>query len=210
MTRAAVFLDRDGTLNHDPGYVHRVADLRLLDGVIEGLSRIQSLGFELVITTNQSGVARGYFSEQQMQAFNQALIERLGENGIQIASVYHCPYHRDGTGVYRSESTWRKPAPGMILAAAAEHGFHLPASFAIGDKPSDVAAGRAAGCRTILLRDVTERPSAAQLAIRPDYEATDMPDAARFIEQTRRLATSGRPTPSQPHFPGRQSKGSVR
>ncbi len=155
--RHAVFLDRDGTLVRDSGFVHRVEDLELLDGAVEGLRRMAALGLRLVIATNQSGVARGRFSEAQMQAFNDALCLRLAAEGIEILAVYACVFHpTEGLGRYRRDSPLRKPRPGMLLAAAAEHGLELAGSFTVGDRLSDVAAGRAAGCRTVLLRSRLE------------------------------------------------------
>jgi D-glycero-D-manno-heptose 1,7-bisphosphate phosphatase len=184
--KRAVFLDRDGTLNRDRGFVHRVEDLELLDGVPQGLARMAALGFELVITTNQSGIARGYFTEAEMHAFNAALCERLRSQDVDIAAIYYCPFHpTEGIGPYRRESELRKPRGGMLLAAARERGLDLSASFAIGDKHSDVLAGKAAGCRTILLRGAKAATSAADG--RPDFLAADLNEAAAVIERTTRL-----------------------
>lgn len=181
--RRAIFLDRDGTINHDPGFVHRVADLELLPGVVEGLRRMMAAGYLLVIVSNQSGVARGMFSEAQMHAFNAALLERLAAAGVSIEAVYCCPFHRDATvTAYRQDSPLRKPSPGMLLQAMAEHGIDLAASFAVGDKRSDVAAGRAAGCRTILLRTGAAGSDAEAANVEPDFVADDLIAAAEIIE----------------------------
>ncbi len=182
--RRAVFLDRDGTLNRDVGYAHRVEDLQLLDNATAGLARIQALGFELFITTNQSGIARGYFTEAQMHDFNQAMLQQLREAGIVIRAIYFCPFHpTGGFGLYRCDSPLRKPRPGMILQAAAEHDLDLAASFAIGDKMSDIVAGQAAGCRTILLETGAAGTGEPGLVAEPDFVAADMLEAARFIER---------------------------
>jgi D-glycero-D-manno-heptose 1,7-bisphosphate phosphatase len=182
--RRAIFLDRDGTLNADVGFTHRVEDLRLLDGVVAGLGQLERLGYLLIITTNQSGIARGYFGEAQMRAFNAALVEQLRSHGITIAAIYFCPFHPTaGRGAYRRDSPLRKPNSGMILAAAADHQLDLAASFAIGDKTSDVVAGRAAGCRTILLRCRTDVFQQGNLSARPDFVAADLVEAARFIKR---------------------------
>jgi D-glycero-D-manno-heptose 1,7-bisphosphate phosphatase len=195
LKRRAIFLDRDGTLNADVGFTHRVCDLRLLDGVVPGLKHLQQLGYRLIITTNQSGIARGYFGEAQMHAFNAALVEQLGSHGITIAGIYFCPFHpSEGQGAYRRDSPLRKPAPGMILRAAAEQGLDLAASFAIGDKTSDVAAGRAAGCGTILLRSKAGEASQAEPPDRPDFTAADLVEAARFIERIARPQTGVSPS----------------
>jgi D-glycero-D-manno-heptose 1,7-bisphosphate phosphatase len=178
----AVFLDRDGTLTEDRGYTYRVEDLRLLPGVVDGLRRLDRLGFRLVITTNQSGVARGYFTEAQAEAFHVALVARLAAAGVPVAAVYSCPFHPTaGVGPYRRESELRKPRPGMILRAAAEHGLDLAASYAVGDKRGDVAAGRAAGCRTILLRTGTAGAGEPELVVEPDWVADDLAAAAAII-----------------------------
>lgn len=184
MTRRAIFLDRDGTLNVDGGFTHRVEDLRLVEGVVEGLGRLGDLGFQLIITTNQSGIARGYFSRSDMHAFNAALVARLRACGISIAAIYYCPFHpTEGIGRYRCDSPLRKPKPGMILRAAAQHGIELAASFAIGDKASDIMAGQAAGCRTILARKGSRGHTEEGSAARPDFLAADLVEAARFVEQ---------------------------
>jgi len=185
MTRPrAVFLDRDGTLNRDVGYAHRVEELDLIENVVAGLVRIQALGFELFITTNQSGIARGYFSQAAMHAFNQAMLQQLSDAGIVIRAVYFCPFHpTEGVGSYRRDSPLRKPRPGMIAQAAAEHDLDLAASFVIGDKKSDVVAGRAAGCRTILLKTGAAGGGEPDLVAEPDFVAADLLDAARYLER---------------------------
>jgi D-glycero-D-manno-heptose 1,7-bisphosphate phosphatase len=185
LLKRAVFLDRDGTLNRDEGYVYKVEHLELLPNVVAGLRQLASLGYELIIATNQSGIARGYFTEAEMHAFNRALCDRLEREGVRIAAVYYCPFHPTaGIGPYRRESTFRKPQSGMLLMASAERGINLRASFAIGDKASDIAAGRGADCRTILLSGQLSQAELKQAA--PDYVAHDLLDAARYIERTNR------------------------
>jgi D-glycero-D-manno-heptose 1,7-bisphosphate phosphatase len=179
----AVFLDRDGTLNRDVGFVHRVGDLELLDHVVAGLERMAALGFQLFITTNQSGVARGHFTEADMQAFNQVLCQQLHAHEIQIAGIYCCVFHPEGLGAYRRDSPLRKPRPGMIRKAASEHDLDLPASFTVGDKMSDVLAGQAAGCRTILLAGGAQRQPAGELTAQPDFTAANLVEAAEWIER---------------------------
>jgi len=188
----AIFLDRDGTLNEDLGYTHEVERLRLLPGVVPGLKQLAALGFRLVIVTNQSGIARGRFSLDDMRRFNDALCGRLAGEGIEIAAVYHSPYHpTEGVGPYRRDSECRKPRPGMLLAAARDLALDLPASFAIGDKISDVAAGRAAGCRTILVQTGRAGQGEPELTARPDAVARDLVHAAQLIAQW--------PASPQPH-----------
>jgi D-glycero-D-manno-heptose 1,7-bisphosphate phosphatase len=178
-----VILDRDGTLVVDTGFVHRVTDLRLLDGVVPGLRRLAALEFRLVIATNQSGVARGLFSEADMQAFNEALCRRLRAEGITIEAVYCSTVHpTEGIGKYRCDSPLRKPRPGMILQAAAEHDLDLAASYVVGDKKSDIVAGQAAGCRTVLLATGAGGRGEEELSAQADHLAADMQAAAEWIE----------------------------
>ncbi|MFY9510920.1 MAG: HAD family hydrolase [Rubrivivax sp.] len=151
----AVFLDRDGVLVHDGGYVHRVQDLRLLPGVVEGLLRLQAVGYKLVVVTNQSGIARGFYGEAEYQAFTSALTEMLGHHGVTLAAVYHCPHLPDAdVPAYAQHCDCRKPAPGMVLRALQALDIDPAASVMIGDRRSDLQAGRAAGiARCVLIRD---------------------------------------------------------
>ena len=142
----AVFLDRDGVLNRDTGYPHREHDLELIPGAAEAVRLLNRHGFFTVIVTNQSGVARGMFRTDQMDAFNALLVRRLQTAGAVIGAVYACPYHASAI-----EDRWRhpdhpdrKPNPGMILRAAADHRLDLKRSFMIGDKPSDMEAAKRA------------------------------------------------------------------
>jgi D-glycero-D-manno-heptose 1,7-bisphosphate phosphatase len=184
MSNRAIFLDRDGTINRDAGYVHCAQHLRLIDNAVAGLSRMSAMGFSLIIVTNQSGVARGYFTEADVQAFHRALESRLQADGIEIAAIYYCPFHPTaGLDAYRQDSPLRKPQSGMLLRAAAEHGIDLAASYMIGDRKSDVLAGAAAGCRTILMRTGPAGEFEAGLAARPDFVAHDLRAAALTIER---------------------------
>jgi D-glycero-D-manno-heptose 1,7-bisphosphate phosphatase len=182
VNKRAVFLDRDGTLVRDAGFTHRVNDLDLLDHVVAGLARMAAMGFRLIIATNQSGIARGYFTESQMQAFHAALVDRLRTEGVEIAAVYFCPFHpTEGLGPYRRDSPLRKPSDGMLRQAAAEHGLDLGASFAVGDKKSDVLAGKKAGCRTILVRTGAGGLGEPELTAQPDFVAAHLLEAAHYI-----------------------------
>jgi D-glycero-D-manno-heptose 1,7-bisphosphate phosphatase len=197
-----VILDRDGTLVADNGFVHRVEDLRLLDGVVPGLRRLAELGFRLVIATNQSGVARGLFGEADMQAFNDALCRRLADEGITIEAVYCCTVHpTEGIGQYRCDSPLRKPQPGMILQAAEEHELDLAASYVIGDKKSDILAGQAAGSRTVLLATGAGGRGEVTLSAEADYSEADLVVAARWIELDMRPATVPGATQLRIHNP---------
>lgn len=143
----AVFLDRDGVLIEDTGYPHLEEHLRLTPGAPEAVRRLNALGYLCVIVTNQSGVARGLFTEDQMKGFNALLVRRLAARGAVIGAVYACPYHSEGRveAYLHPDHPDRKPNPGMILRATADHGIDLKRSFLIGDQPSDLEAARRAG-----------------------------------------------------------------
>ena len=146
-SRPAVFLDRDGVLIPDSGYPHLDEHLVLIPGAAEAVRRLNEAGYLIVIVTNQSGVARGMFSEDRMHTFNALLVERLAEQGARIDAVYACPYHRDAVDPkwLHPDHPDRKPNPGMILRAVADHHIDPTRSFLIGDRPSDVEAARRAG-----------------------------------------------------------------
>ena len=144
--RPAVFLDRDGTLNEDTGYVHRIADFRWLPGAIEGIRRLNEAGFYVFVVTNQAGVARGTYSEYDVKALHSWVQEQLRGQGARIDDFRYCPYHLDGSvEAYRRLDEWRKPAPGMLLNLIEHWPIDVTHSVMIGDKDLDVEAGHAAG-----------------------------------------------------------------
>lgn len=142
----AVFLDRDGVLIEDSGYPHLEEHLVLIPGAVEAVRRLNTLGYLVVVVTNQSGVARGLFSEEQMHAFNTLLVRRLAGKGARIGAVYSCPFHNEARdpAYFHADHPDRKPNPGMILKAVAEHGIDPARSFLIGDRQSDMEAARRA------------------------------------------------------------------
>lgn len=146
-SRPAVFLDRDGVLIEDSGYPHREADLILMPGAARAVAAINAAGALAIIVTNQSGVARGLFSLEQMEAFNTLLVERLASDGGRIDAVYACPFHAEAVDdrFRHPEHPDRKPNPGMILKAARDHGVDLSRSLLIGDRTSDLEAAQRAG-----------------------------------------------------------------
>ncbi|QHL90219.1 D-glycero-beta-D-manno-heptose 1,7-bisphosphate 7-phosphatase [Sphingomonas changnyeongensis] len=137
--KRAAFLDRDGVINLDHGYIGRPEDFELCPGVPEALQRLRDNGFALIVVTNQSGIGRGYFAESDYQAVTQRMVSALAGHGLELAAVMHCPHTPD------AGCTCRKPQPGLILSAAARLGIDLHRSAMFGDKTSDVTAGRAAG-----------------------------------------------------------------
>ena len=164
----AVFLDRDGTIIVDKNYMADPAEIELLPGAVRGLRRLQEAGFLLIIVTNQSGIARGYFTEQALHEVHRRLLEILEGEGIQIAGIYYCPHGPE------DDCFCRKPKPGLLLDAAAEHGVDLYKSAMVGDSLRDTQAGMAAGCGlNILLRDASAPP--------PCVSAPDLPAAAERV-----------------------------
>ena len=152
MKRATVFLDRDGTLIEDAGYVHLAQDLVVLPGVIDGLQRLKTAGFLLVVVTNQSGVARGYYSEAVVEEFHRSLNAALGPAAA-IDAFYYCPYHPDATlAEYRRDSVLRKPAIGMFEQARADFAISPQDSYMVGDRLSDIEFGQRAGLMPVLVR----------------------------------------------------------
>lgn len=150
--RRAVFLDRDGTLIEDRHYLADPAGLVLLPGVPEALRRFRRLGFLLVVVSNQSGVARGLMTEEDVRAVNGALEEALRCEGVGVDGIYYCPHHpSEGSPPYRMVCPCRKPAPGMVLAAARELDISLPASVMVGDKADDLRLGLDLGMPTYLV-----------------------------------------------------------
>lgn len=146
-TVPAVFLDRDGVLIEDGGYPHLEQHLVVIPGAPEAVRRLNALGYLVVIVTNQSGVARGLFTEDQMHRFNDLLVRHLAARGARIGAVYACPFHAEARDErYRHpDHPDRKPNPGMILRAAADYDIDLSRSFMIGDRQSDLEAARRAG-----------------------------------------------------------------
>jgi D-glycero-D-manno-heptose 1,7-bisphosphate phosphatase len=144
--RRALILDRDGVVNHDPGYLHRIEDCRFIEGIFDMTAAFAARGFVVVIATNQSGIGRGLYTEAQFETFMTWMCGEFAQHGVAIAAVYHAPDHpTEGIGRYRRDSPWRKPGPGMLLQAAADLGLDLGRSWSVGDRPSDIEAGRAAG-----------------------------------------------------------------
>ncbi|MGH2710213.1 MAG: D-glycero-alpha-D-manno-heptose-1,7-bisphosphate 7-phosphatase [Actinomycetota bacterium] len=146
--RAAVFLDRDGTVIDEVGHLGEPERVVVLPGVPDALRRLADAGYALVMVTNQAGVARGYFTEADVEAVNAHTAELLLAEGVKLDGWYHCPHHPDFTG----PCACRKPAPGMLRTAARDLELDLESSWMVGDHPSDAAAGRAAGAKPVMVR----------------------------------------------------------
>jgi D-glycero-D-manno-heptose 1,7-bisphosphate phosphatase len=148
----AIFIDRDGTLNEDIGYVSTPDELILYPWAAEAVSLVNKSGFKAVVITNQSGIARGMYSEETLRAIHERMIEELAREGARIDAVYYCPHHPEvGDAHYRIECDCRKPGTGMLDAAAGEHNIDLKRSFVIGDKSSDIMLAENAWARSALV-----------------------------------------------------------
>ncbi|WP_047835882.1 D-glycero-alpha-D-manno-heptose-1,7-bisphosphate 7-phosphatase [Burkholderia gladioli] len=157
--RRALFLDRDGVVNLDIGYLHRPADCVFVDGIFELARRADRAGYVLIVVTNQAGIARGYYSEAIFAGFTDWMLRRFEAEQAPITHVYHCPHHPTaGQGAYRLACACRKPAPGMLLAARDAYRLDIPRSAMIGDAATDMAAAAAAGVGTRLLLGAAEAP----------------------------------------------------
>lgn len=164
--RTALFLDRDGVINVDHGYVGRPEEFEFVDGIFDLCRVATERDYLIVVVTNQAGIGRGYYTEQEFHALSAWMCDAFLAQAIKIARVYFCPYHPEhGIGDYKRESGFRKPGPGMILEAARDFNLDLPSSVLVGDKASDVTAGMAAGVGRNFLYWPNESPPALSDAI---------------------------------------------
>jgi len=179
--RPAAFIDRDGVINAELHYVHRIEDFHVLPGVYDGLRALARAGFALVVVTNQAGIAKGLYDQAAFERLTDHMRAQMAAEGITLEAVYHCPHHPAGSvAAYTVECDCRKPAPGMLLQAAREHGLDLARSVMIGDKPSDTQAGRAAGVAlTVLVESGHVLPDDA--ASHADHRCADLRQAAAWI-----------------------------
>lgn len=142
----ALFLDRDGVINHDSGYTSSAENFRFIEGIFDLCRAAKRLGYLLIVVTNQAGIGRGYYSEQDFLTLTEWMRERFEAEGAPVTDVFYCPYHPEyGVGRYKKDSSYRKPNPGMLLRAAKKHGLDLARSIMIGDKDSDMQAASKAG-----------------------------------------------------------------
>lgn len=193
----AVFFDRDGTLIVDTGFPGTPEQVQLMPGAADAVRALRRAGYMIIVASNQSGVARGLFDEAAVRAVNDRVQMLLGSD-TGIDAFYICPYLDGPEAVveaYRRDSDWRKPAPGMLLTAAREHGIDLARSWMIGDAPRDMEAGRRAGCRTILLcGHRTSDAMGDDVVAIADYMVDDITEAAALIlEQSEGEPPEGSP-----------------
>ncbi len=184
----AVFLDRDGTVNVEVGYLRDVADLRLIDGAGAAIRLLNEAGLKVVLVTNQSGVARGYFTESMVHDAHERLDRMLREEGARIDAVYYCPHHPTaGTSSYTVACDCRKPGTGLIDRAARDLDIDVKKSFVVGDKWSDVELGQRAGAHSILVQSGFAPDDPGNIRpghiSDPDFVARTILEAAEWIIQ---------------------------
>jgi D-glycero-D-manno-heptose 1,7-bisphosphate phosphatase len=157
MRKRALFLDRDGVVNEEVGYLYRTEEMRFVDGIFSLCRTAAALGYRLIVVTNQAGIARGYYSEADFEALMEFMRGELRAEGVELDAVYYCPFHPEhGVGRYRQEHEDRKPGTGMLRRGAREFGVELSESVLVGDRCSDVGAANAAGLRQAFLMSGTE------------------------------------------------------
>ncbi|HSY68993.1 MAG TPA: HAD family hydrolase [Edaphobacter sp.] len=157
MRKRALFLDRDGVVNEEVGYLHRADEVRFVNGIFALCRTAAGLGYRLIVVTNQAGIARGYYSEADFEVLMEFMRGKLRAEGVELDAVYYCPFHPEhGVGRYRQEHEDRKPGTGMLRRGAREFGVELSESVLVGDRCSDVGAANAAGLRQAFLMSGTE------------------------------------------------------
>ncbi|HIF9058371.1 TPA: D-glycero-beta-D-manno-heptose 1,7-bisphosphate 7-phosphatase [Photobacterium damselae] len=151
MAKPAVFIDRDGVINVDHGYVHTTDDFEYVEGVFAACKKLKEMGYLLVLVTNQSGIARGMFTEDEFLSLTEWMDWNFVDNGVEFDGIYYCPHHPEGQGDYRQECDCRKPKPGMLISARDYLKIDMTQSVMIGDKADDMTAAKAAEVGTKIL-----------------------------------------------------------
>lgn len=192
----AIFLDKDGTLIEDIPYNVNPALLELTWHAGQALQLLQQLGYAIFVVSNQSGVAKGLFTEAALEPVQQRVASLLAQYGVMLDGFYYCPHSPDGAvNRYAIACTCRKPMPGMLLRAASEHGIDLARSWMIGDILHDIEAGRRAGCRTVLIDNGNETEWLLSPQRTPHLAAPDLYAAAELIASADQVRTAGGDTP---------------
>ncbi len=181
-TQRAVFLDRDGTINVEKNYLHKIEDFEFISGAPEAISSLKDAGFLVIVVSNQSGIARGYFDEREVEALHSHIQAKLADYGTSIDAFYFCPHHPEhGVGDDKFACECRKGAPGMLLQAAREYDIDLGQSFMVGDKIADIEAGHRAGCQSLLVLTGYGQKCAAEQSMASVVKCADLCSAAAWI-----------------------------
>ncbi len=176
--KTAVFLDRDDTILKDPGYLGDPGLIEILPGAAQAIRSLNESGIPVIVVTNQSGVARGFFDEKTLLSIHERLKSLLAGQGATIDAIYYCPHHPEGiVEEYRIACACRKPEPGLLLRAARDFGLDLRVCYLVGDKPIDMETIHKVGGKGILVGAGKDTPGGA----RPDYSAADITDAVTWI-----------------------------
>ncbi len=181
--KRAVFLDRDGVITQEPPhYAYRLYQLKLIPRSTEAIKLLNENNFDVIIVSNQSGIARGYYGEEDMMRFNSAMNELLNKSDAHIDSIYYCPHHPEAKiERYRKDCDCRKPRPGMLKRAEEELNINLKQSFMVGDRWSDIEAAKRVECKTILVRTGYDSQKLKGNEIICDYVANDLYEAVEYI-----------------------------
>ncbi|HAO93768.1 MAG TPA: D-glycero-beta-D-manno-heptose-1,7-bisphosphate 7-phosphatase [Deltaproteobacteria bacterium] len=171
----AVFLDRDGTINEDTGYLHKPEELVIINGAAEAIKRLNSASVMVVVVSNQSGVGRGYFTDSDVEAVNKRLIDVIGAEGARVDAIYYCNHHPD------EDCGCRKPSPGMLNKATEEHGIDIRHSYVVGDKGSDIELALNAGAKGVLVLTGKGQDELQKLKRPAGFVAEDLTGAVLWI-----------------------------
>jgi len=176
MHNKAVFLDRDGVINIDKSFVHKIKDLEFVPGIVDVLRYLQEKGYLLIIITNQSGIARGYYKIRDFYNLTNYMTNKLKESGINITATFFCPHYPKGKiKEFSFECNCRKPKPGMVISAISIFNINPKNSWLVGDKDSDILLGKALGIKTIRLKSIYE------FNVNPDYLVHDVKEIINII-----------------------------
>jgi D-glycero-D-manno-heptose 1,7-bisphosphate phosphatase len=184
-SKRAVFLDRDGTINVEVGYLSRPEDLLLIEGSAHAIRRLNEAGFLVVVVSNQSGVGRGYFNEEAVASVNEAMVGELARFGARLDAIYYCPHYPEAVvEKYRLECDCRKPGPGMVRRAERELGIDVPDSYVVGDHRGDILLAKNVGARSVLVvtgHGADELEKLREEGVDPDYVTNNLAEAVDRI-----------------------------
>ncbi|MBI5400306.1 D-glycero-beta-D-manno-heptose 1,7-bisphosphate 7-phosphatase [Candidatus Saganbacteria bacterium] len=178
----AVFLDRDGTIIEDVGYLNKPSEIKFISGSQEAIKKLKAAGYKVIVITNQAGVARGLITEDMLQTIDKVLHKWILNSGTHLDGLYYCPHHPEhGVYPYKQACECRKPHPGLILKAQKDFAIDLSRSFMVGDKASDIEAGQRAGLKTVFVMTGRGEVAKADRKTSPDHTANNLLQAAEWI-----------------------------
>ena len=177
MGNRAVFIDRDGTINANIGYINNLKDFKIYNGVAEGIKLLNQDGFKVIIITNQSGLARGFFTEEMLEKIHNKMKREISEKGATVDAIYYCPHHPD------VKCSCRKPRTGLLEKAVKDFDVDIDESFIIGDRMLDIEAGQGIGCKTVLVPENKEKVAIEmqESNVKPDIICDDFYSGAEWI-----------------------------